>query len=640
MTQAPTNADMAPPDPEGCAPGPARSRRVVPSDDGKLPQPSRSLRDARRLRVAVIGGGAAGIACALSLQGYHDVVVFERGATLGGHAHSVAVARDSASPTGVRVARVAGTAGLLGSSHADVGATFFNKPDYPVFMRLLGLLGCRVNDVTGSVSITPYGAKAPLCIPFIKRPGGGLAVRGLTPRVAVWGARLQLVLMRAGRELRGVPLDYLTLAEFLLKTKFEPLPEAAVVGAEASAAARQRHKQQLEAAGRRLARKPFYDQFLLPLIQSFWGATRADVLGFSAGDCFAYFTGNFSASPLTGAKLAEVEGGLGAYAGEAQTRLANHSASRVRTSCQVTRVMWNPASSNYVVELRDAPPPAPGSQWGQANVGAAGPEPEPGPLAVHPEAFDAVVVATNGWQARRLIEGLDHAAAMREALGAVTYLPGHVAIHGDMRLLPAKPSERSLINIRIVPESAPVDGPPPPTGGCGGCCVCGAGAGAPYAGTMRGFFTAYKPWAFADPGLPVLKTWLNPQLLRRPELLPSPMYLLQNYYHAQPDLEFYKLPSRLEPLQGTRGLFLAGMHCGGGDGIGNHEAALISGLRVAARLAPQSDMLRTLWPEGAAAAPKRAATCAARMTADVVAVAGGLVEEGVQVLGRAVKWHA
>ncbi|KAG2423685.1 hypothetical protein HXX76_015075 [Chlamydomonas incerta] len=506
-------------------------------------------------------------------------------------------------------------------------------------MRLLGNLGCRVNDVTGTVSITAYGAQAPLCIPFT-RPGGGLALRGLTPRVAVWGARLQLVLLRAGRELRGVPLDYLTLAEFLLKTKFESLPEAAVVGPEAAAAARQRHRLQLDEAGRRLARKPFYDQFLLPLTQSFWGATRADVLGFSAGDCFAYFTGNFSASPVSGAKLAEVEGGLGAYAGEAQTRLANHASSRVRTSCQVTRVMFNPASRSYAVELRDAPPAAAGSQWGQPYVGHAGPEPEPGALAVHPEAFDVVVVATNGWQARQLLEGVEHAAPMREALGAVTYLPGHVAIHGDMSVLPHKASERSLINIRIVPEAGPLGDPPPPAGGCGGCCVCGAGAGEPYAGTMRGFFTAYKPWAFADPGLPVLKSWLNPALLRCPELLPNPMYLLQDYYHAQPDLEFYKLPSRLEPLQGTKGLFLAGMHCGGGDGIGNHEAALISGLRVAARLAPNSQLLATLWPEGAAVAPKRAAACVARMTADIMAVAGGVVEEGVQVLGRAVKWHA
>lgn len=43
---------------------------------------------------------------------------------------------------------------------------------------------------------------------------------------------------------------------------------------------------------------------------------------------------------------------------------------------------------------------------------------------------------------------------------------------------------------------------------------------------MRGFFTAYKPQTFA-PGLPVLKTWLNPALLKRPELMPKPMYHLQ-----------------------------------------------------------------------------------------------------------------
>ncbi len=49
-------------------------------------------------------------------------------------------------------------------------------------------------------------------------------------------------------------------------------------------------------------------------------------------------------------------------------------------------------------------------------------------------------------------------------------------------------------------------------------------------------------------------------------------------------------PSPPLPIQGAKGLFLAGMHCAGHNNIDNHEAAIISGLRVAARLAPDSQV--------------------------------------------------
>lgn len=198
------------------------------------------------------------------------------------------------------------------------------------------------------------------------------------------------------------------------------------------------------------------------------------------------------------------------------------------------------------------------------------------------------------------------------------------------------------------------------------------------------------------------------------------------------------LPSDLILPQGAKGLFLAGMHCAGHNNIDNHEAAIISGLRVAGRLAPESQVggplgvvggapmedgpdvaqgrsgsswtgqrrhgvkrradgqaalvcaaavlgpppcppvclgiaeiepeglrqptvpaLRTpaverfcaapspspcmqvlaeLWPEGARAAPQRAQCCTARMRAEGLASVEAAAEEGVEVVGRVVKW--
>ncbi|KAG2493712.1 hypothetical protein HYH03_008225 [Edaphochlamys debaryana] len=220
---------------------------------------------------------------------------------LGGHAMSVAVSRGADGAPQVK--RVRTPSDLAGASHADVGATFFNAPAYPAFNRLLSKLGVQVNDMLGSVSITPFGAKHPLCIPFSRH--GKLSVAGLTPRVGVWGLRLQQVLTRAEKELKGETFDGPTLAEFLVRQRFDPYPEPSAAPPAAETAHRRR-AEQLAAAGRRLAKSSFHDQFLLPLIESFWGALRSDVLGYSARNALGYMTGSFKASPLKGAAMREV----------------------------------------------------------------------------------------------------------------------------------------------------------------------------------------------------------------------------------------------------------------------------------------------------------------------------------------------
>ncbi len=42
----------------------------------------------------------------------------------------------------------------------------------------------------------------------------------------------------------------------------------------------------------------------------------------------------------------------------------------------------------------------------------------------------------------QLLNGIEHAAPVREALATVSYVPGHVAIHGDMSVLPQEEEER------------------------------------------------------------------------------------------------------------------------------------------------------------------------------------------------------
>lgn len=75
------------------------------------------------MRVAVIGGGIAGMACAWLLREHHDVVLFEKEPQLGGHAHTTDVAWGDASYA------------------VDTGFIVYNDRTYPNFIRLLDRLG-------------------------------------------------------------------------------------------------------------------------------------------------------------------------------------------------------------------------------------------------------------------------------------------------------------------------------------------------------------------------------------------------------------------------------------------------------------------------------------------------------------------
>ncbi|WP_018935607.1 NAD(P)/FAD-dependent oxidoreductase [Thioalkalivibrio sp. ALJ24] len=92
-------------------------------------------------RIAVVGGGIAGLASAWILQQRHDVRLFEQAPGLGGHAHTVTVA-DSQGPTPI-----------------DTGFVVYNERNYPLLTRLFGELGVRTRatDMSFAVSQQPAG---------------------------------------------------------------------------------------------------------------------------------------------------------------------------------------------------------------------------------------------------------------------------------------------------------------------------------------------------------------------------------------------------------------------------------------------------------------------------------------------------
>ena len=89
------------------------------------------------LRIAVVGGGIAGLSAAWMLGSKHAVTLFEADGRLGGHANTVE-ARDAGGVTPV-----------------DTGFIVYNPPNYPNFTALLEHLGVpsQAADMALSVSL-------------------------------------------------------------------------------------------------------------------------------------------------------------------------------------------------------------------------------------------------------------------------------------------------------------------------------------------------------------------------------------------------------------------------------------------------------------------------------------------------------
>ncbi len=77
-----------------------------------------------RQRIAVVGGGIAGLSAAWLLSSRHDVVLFEADSRLGGHANTV----EAPDPNGA-------------VTPVDTGFIVYNEPNYPNFTALLAHLG-------------------------------------------------------------------------------------------------------------------------------------------------------------------------------------------------------------------------------------------------------------------------------------------------------------------------------------------------------------------------------------------------------------------------------------------------------------------------------------------------------------------
>lgn len=88
------------------------------------------------MKIAIVGAGVSGLTSAYVLSSHHDVTLFEREETLGGHAHTVdAPGGDSTYPV-------------------DTGFLVYNDATYPKFIALLERLGVSSKESTMSFSFS------------------------------------------------------------------------------------------------------------------------------------------------------------------------------------------------------------------------------------------------------------------------------------------------------------------------------------------------------------------------------------------------------------------------------------------------------------------------------------------------------
>jgi len=173
--------------------------------------------------------------------------------------------------------------------------------------------------------------------------------------------------------------------------------------------------------------------------------------------------------------------------------------------------------------------------------------------------YDHIVFATDANVASYLLSTMSETADLSVLLGKIKYYDTKIAIHGDTRFMPPNRDDWRIVNVR-------------------------------YDGTHSAT-TMYKQWKSKTP---IFKTWLTYDV-RPPKdtgsALPSNLYALINYKHPTTDRNYFEVQKVIERLQGNNNLWFAGMWTYDND---SHESAIISAIKIAERLAPNSERLKIL----------------------------------------------
>lgn len=253
----------------------------------------------------------------------------------------------------------------------------------------------------------------------------------------------------------------------------------------------------------------FKEEFFYPYIAAGWGIAIEKFKDFSAWDVLYWFKG---AIRFKSPEWIEVVGGVGAYV---NTLINSLQHTRVYLNRTITKVTYD----NDKYEIVD--------QNGETTQ------------------VDCLVIATNAEEALDIIKSIPHTAELQAVLKSIEYFSVKIAVHSDVKFMPADKNEWSILNVRHQDRYS----------------------------TM----TTYKPWQGE-----VFRSWISPE----DKILPSPLHYITDFRHVMVNSSYFKAQELMKKYQGRHQLWLAGIYT---SGVDSHESAIKSAITIAKKLAPKSD---------------------------------------------------
>ena len=249
-------------------------------------------------KIAVIGGGVAGIVAAHLLQQHHRVTLFEQNDYLGGHTHTVTIEDGPDAGTGV-----------------DTGFIVFNEATYPLFIAFLDELG-----VASRATEMSFG--------FHCRETGftyaGNDLNGVfSQRANLVSPRFWRFLLEIGRFCRQAEADLAgdaelgTLADYLARHRFQPF---------------------------------MVDNYLAPMAAAIWSTPAGRVTAFPARSFLRFFKNHGLLDLRHRPRWRTVSGGSHSYVRAFRHRFRGE----VRLACPIDRVL----RADECVQLQFADRPA------------------------------------------------------------------------------------------------------------------------------------------------------------------------------------------------------------------------------------------------------------------------------------------
>lgn len=418
-------------------------------------------------RVAIIGGGSAGLITAWLIEQNHQVTLYEAENYLGGQAHTITV-------------NVDGTPMIV-----ETGVDFFNETFYPHFMKLLRYLNVPLTSLTLVSTFYRTDGKSLIILPPYYE--GKVELKSFTPENWSRLLTLELVLNKAKEIIKKEDM-YTTLGEAF-------------------------HSIHLT--------KHFKNEFMYPLLAAGWSVPPGDMADFSAYNTLKYIVDQYT----VGFKWYEVKNGISTYMNSMQKTLVNTD---IRLNSPVTKIERH--HHGYIIHT---------------NKGTC--------------EYDHVIFATGPKALETLLKTMPVHSPLVDALEKMKPIHAKIAIHGDARFMPPHKEDWRVANVRFDRKNSEL--------------------------------TIYKSW---DSPKPIFKSWINMDV-RAPNdhqgPMPSPLYALVPFEHSYTDKAYFDAQKVVKQVQGQNNLWYVGVWTMGRD---IHESSVISAMKVAEKLAPNSSRLQIL----------------------------------------------